>query len=349
MVEILEVGVIANGSIKMVDDRTGFSLWVDFIERDFICTKLKEMIKDRVIDGATSNPSIFANAITTSPAYKKQLDELDGKEPKEKYEALAVRDIKLAAQELRVSYDSGYEGYVSIEVDPFLSNDTKGTVEEGIRLFDEIDEPNVMIKVPATNAGYEAMKELMSRGISVNATLIFSPEQAAKSVEAMKEGIDAFEQHGGGRVEGVISIFVSRFDRKLDSKLQELGLEKSKTGIMNAAKIYNLVRSYKVPAIKPLFASTGVKEEQGLLEDYYVTNLCAKHSINTAPIKTIEAYEASGNKGKLALPISDEDINAYFAKLSESGIDMQAVYNELMQEGLAAFEEAFKGMLDTLK
>jgi len=349
MVEILEVGNITNGSIKMVDDRIGFSLWVDFIEREFISTKLKEMIANEVIDGATSNPSIFANAIINSPAYKEQLNKLEGKSVKEKYETLAVTDIKAAARELRVCYDSGYEGYVSIEVDPFLSNDTEGTIQEGLRLFKEIDEPNVMIKVPATEAGYEAMRVLMGRGVSVNATLIFSPEQARKSVEAMRAGIKEFEQHGGGRVEGVVSIFVSRFDRKLDYQLEELGLEKSKTGIMNAAKIYNIINGYKEPAIKPLFASTGVKEEQGLPQDYYVTNLCAKHSINTAPIKTIEAYEASGNRGRLALPIEESEIEAYFSKLKESGIDMESVYTILMQEGLSAFEDSFSKMLESLE
>ncbi|HGZ70489.1 MAG TPA: transaldolase, partial [Nitratifractor sp.] len=328
---------------------TGFSLWVDFIEREFIGTKLKEMIASEVIDGATSNPSIFANAIMKSPAYKEQLETLEGKSSKEKYEALAIADIKAAAEELRVCYESGYEGYVRIEVDPFLSSNTEGTIEEGTRLFQAIDEPNVMIKVPATNEGYAAMKELTSRGISVNATLIFSPEQAISAAKAMKEGIKEFELSGGGRVEGVISVFVSRFDRKLDAKLEELGVEKARTGILNAAKIYNLIKGLNEPAIKTLFASTGVKAEQGLSADYYVTGLCARHSINTAPIDTIEAYEASGNKGKLALPIADETIEAHFEKLAANGVDMQEVYESLMQEGLVAFENSFADMLKTLE
>ncbi len=332
----------------MVDDRIGFSLWVDFIEREFIDTKLKEMIANEIIDGATSNPSIFANAITSSSAYKEQLEQLEGKSAKEKYEALAVADIKAAAQALRVCYDSGYEGYISIEVDPFLANDTEGTIEEGMRLFNAIGEPNVMIKVPATEAGYEAMRALMSRGISVNATLVFSPEQAIKTVEAMQKGIKEFQQFDEGRVEGVVSIFVSRFDRKLDDKLEKAGLERSKTGIMNAAKIYNIVRSFKEPSIKPLFASTGVKEGQELPKDYYITNLCAKHSINTAPIETIEAYEKSGNRGVLALPIDEHTIDSYFAELTKHGIDMEEVYSELIAEGLRAFEDSFNQILERL-
>ena len=333
----------------MVDETSGFSLWVDFIERDFVNTKLKNMVEYGTIDGATSNPSIFANAITKSPAYKEQLKELEGLSAKQKYEKLAIADIKAAAQVLRVCYDSGYEGYVSIEVDPYLSNDTQGTIEEGIRLFSEIGEPNVMIKVPATEAGYEAMTALMSRGISVNATLVFSPEQAEKTVKAMKKGMKEFQQFDEGRVEGVVSIFVSRFDRMLDAKLKEVGIPTAKTGILNAAKIYNEMLKCKEPAIKPLFASTGVKPEQGLETDYYITNLCAKHSINTAPIDTIEAYEQNPNKGKLALPIDRATINNHFYALEKAGINMQEVYNTLMQEGLKAFEDAFSSMLKVIE
>jgi transaldolase len=348
-VAILEAGEVLSGSIKMVDDRSGFSLWVDFIERDFIDNEFKDMLSNKVIDGATSNPSIFANAITTSPAYKEQLETLKDLEPKQKYEALAIADIKKAAKALRPYYDNALEGYISIEVDPFLSNDTEATIAEGKRLFKAIDEPNVMIKVPATEAGYEAMYELMRKGISVNATLVFTQEQAQKTMDAMKRGINRFGQFDDGRVEGVISIFVSRFDRKLDGKLKELGLPTAKTGVLNAAKIYNAIMQKRHPAIKALFASTGVKESQGLPADYYITNLCAKHSINTAPIDTIKAYEANPNKGKLALPIADDVIDAHFATLKEAGVDMKQVYQELLDEGLVAFEEAFSNMLKALE
>jgi transaldolase len=334
----------------MIDERRGFSLWVDFIERDFIKTKFKEMLENEVVDGATSNPSIFANAIIKSPAYKEQLSQLNGLSPKEKYEALAIEDIKSAAQALRPFYERALEGYVSIEVDPFLSGDAKATIEEGIRLFKAIDEPNVMIKVPATEAGYEAMEELMALGISVNATLIFSPEQAKKTLNAMKRGIHRFtSEFDEGRVEGVISIFVSRFDRKLDEKLKENNLPTAKTGIYNAAKIYNIIKELKHPAIKALFASTGVKDGQNLPKDYYITNLYAKYSINTAPIDTIEAFEENPNRGELALPICDEILDDYFKRLESIGINMNSVYQELMSEGLKAFEEAFSNILEKLK
>ena len=222
----------------MVNRDIGFSLWLDFVERDFLKNDFSALIEKGIINGATSNPSIFASAITTSPAYKEQLSSLSGKSPKEKYEALAIEDIRTAAQALRPLYDEGNDGYISIEVDPFLSNDTAGTVAEGKRLFEAIGEPNVMVKVPATEAGYDAMTQLLSTGISVNATLIFSPKQTQKALKAMKKGLDCFEKDGGLRAEAVISVFVSRFDRLLDADLEKEGLSVSKTGIYNAAKIW---------------------------------------------------------------------------------------------------------------
>ena len=331
----------------MVNRDIGFSLWLDFVERDYLKNEFSSLIEKGIINGATSNPSIFASAITTSPAYKEQLASLEGKSPKEKYEALAVEDIRMAAQALRSSYDAGNDGYISIEVDPFLSNDTKGTIEEGKRLFAAIGEPNVMVKVPATEAGYDAMKELLSNGISVNATLIFSPKQAQKCLKAMKKGLDNFEVSGGGRCEAVISVFVSRFDRLLDSDLEKEGLDVAKTGIYNAAKIYNLVEANHTPSVRTLFASTGVKGDD-LPADYYMRELLAPHSVNTAPLATIEAYiatEASAPK----LPMDDTVLNGYFTKLLDNGFDMNEVYTQLLKEGLEAFEKAFQEMLDTLK
>jgi len=331
----------------MVNQEIGFSLWLDFVERDFLKDEFKKLIKNGVINGATSNPAIFASAITTSPAYKEQLESLDGKTPKEKYEALAIADIKSAAIALRECYESGNDGYISIEVDPFLSNDTQATIAEGKRLFEAIDEPNVMIKVPATPAGYEAMRALMSDGISVNATLIFSPKQARECLDAMKRGLDEYDMIGGCRVEGVISVFVSRFDRLLDDKLEKAGIEVAKTGLYNAAKIYNMIESNHTPAIKTLFASTGVKGDS-LEPSYYIRELLAPHSVNTAPLATIQEY-IKGVEASPKLPIEDSVIDAYFAKLEANGIDMDSVYDSLLSDGLVAFEKAFEDMLDKLK
>lgn len=325
----------------------GFSLWLDFVERDFLKNEFASLIEKGIINGATSNPSIFASAITTSPAYKEQLKGLEGKSAKEKYEALAIEDIKTAAQALRESYDVGNDGYISIEVDPFLSNNTEGSIEEGKRLFNAIGEANIMVKIPATEAGYDAMTELLSTGISVNATLIFSPKQAKRCLKAMKKGLDAFEASGGGRCEAVISIFVSRFDRLLDSSLEGEGLDVAKTGIYNAAKIYNLIETNHTPAVRTLFASTGVKGDN-LPADYYMRELLAAHSVNTAPLATIESYiqtEASAPK----LPIDDDILDGYFTQLEDNGFDMDKVYSDLLADGLKTFEQSFQEMLDTLK
>lgn len=331
----------------MVNRDINFSLWLDFVERDYLKNEFSKLIENGTINGATSNPSIFASAITTSPAYKDQLASLAGKSAKEKYEALAIDDIRTAAQALRECYDEGNDGYISIEVDPFLSSDTAGTIAEGKRLFAAIGEPNVMVKVPATEAGYAAMTELLCNGISVNATLVFSPKQAQKCLKAMKKGMDGFEASGGGRCEAVISVFVSRFDRVLDGDLLKEAMGVSKTGIYNAAKIYNLIEANHTPAIRTLFASTGVKGDD-LVADYYMRELLAPHSVNTAPLATIEAY-ISTEVDAPKFPIDESEVNGYFTKLSDNGFDMDEVYAQLLNEGLKAFENAFQEMLDSIK
>jgi len=330
----------------MINRDINFSLWLDFVERDYLSKDFSSLIEKNIINGATSNPSIFAAAITTSGAYKEQLQSLKGKDAKEKYEALAIEDIRTAALSLRGIYDRGNDGYISIEVDPFLSNDTEGTMAEGTRLFKAIGQPNVMVKIPATEAGYAAMTALLSTGISVNATLVFSPKQAKKCLKAMKMGMDAFDASGGGRVEGVISVFVSRFDRMLDADLEKEGLETARTGIYNAAKIYNLIESNHTPAIRTLFASTGVKGDD-LPADYYIKELFAPHSVNTAPLATIESYILNPAT-QPKLPIEESEVNGYFTKLSDNGFDMDEIYNQLLKEGLEAFEGAFQEMLDSL-
>ncbi len=331
----------------MVNRDIRFSLWLDFIERDFLKNEFGELLEKGIVNGATSNPAIFSNAIITSPAYKEQLESLSGVSPKEKYEALAIEDIRTAAQIMRPLYDDGNDGFISIEVDPFLSNDSKGTYEEGRRLFKAIGEPNVMIKVPATQAGFEAMTELMGDGISVNATLVFSQKQATQCFKAMNRGISKCEANGPCRLSGVISVFVSRFDRALDSELEACGIDPSKTGVYNAAKIYNMIEANDVPNIKTLFASTGVKGDN-LPANYYIKELLAPNSVNTAPLATIEAHLEAGDD-KPMLPIDDAVLNGYFINLKDNGFDMDKISKKLLDEGLAQFEEAFSKMLESLE
>ena len=319
-----------------------FSLWADFIERDYLDNEFKDLIDSGVINGATSNPAIFKSAILTSPAYKEQLSTLSHLSAKEKYEALAMYDITKAADILKPLFNKGDDGFVSIEVDPFLCDDAQATISEGKRLFASIGRKNVMIKVPATSAGYIAMEELVAFGIPVNATLIFKKSQAIACAKAFESGVKRF----GNSVKTVISIFVSRVDRALDAQLQELGIEVALSGIYNTADIYNEIVKMDVEGCRALFASTGVKDDS-LPAYYYIDELLAYNSVNTAPIDTIKAFHANGVK-KQALPISDEVIQEHFKKISQAGIDFEAILDKQISDGLVAFEDAFKEILEAL-
>lgn len=320
-----------------------FSLWADFIERTFLEEGFKELISKGIINGATSNPAIFKNAILTSSAYKEQLASLGNLSPKQKYEAVAVYDIQKASDILRPLYEMGDDGYVSLEVDPYLCDDAQATIAEGIQLFETINRPNVMIKIPATDAGYMAMEALASRSIPVNATLIFSSDQAIKCAQAFKRAASKATTI----VDTVISVFVSRIDRAIDGQLATMNIEPSLMGIINAAEIYNAVNELKVQKCRVLFASTGVKGSE-LRASYYIDELLAPNSVNTAPIATIEAYIDGGDK-QIKLPLSQERIESHKRKVKSAGIDMDKIIAEQIHEGLVAFKEAFHDILNSLE
>ena len=332
----------------MYDKALNFSLWCDFLERDFIDKDFDELIKKGVINGATSNPAIFKNAILSSSAYDAAKEEFRKKEPKKLYEILATADIRSAAESLLKNFINGDDGFVSIEVDPCFADDAEAMYREGKHLYSTIGMPNVMIKIPATKAGYEAMRDLLKKGISVNATLVFSPEQTVKCIEAIKEGIAGFRRYfpKANLPKTVISIFVSRFDRLLDEKMATAGLPTGKIGIMNAAKCYNIIAAEGLSYAKPLFASTGVKGDD-LPKDYYVSELMYPGCVNTAPLETIEAFVSGDQKPKM--PPSDAQIEEFFARVAEAKIDMKKAYKKLLDDGLVAFEEAFKEIIKTLK
>jgi len=313
-----------------------FSLWCDFVERDFLKGEFVELLEKEVFNGATSNPAIFKSAFLTSPAYQDDRKKLKTLNPKDVYEKLAVEDIKRAANTLMSLYESGNDGFISIEVDPTLCDDADATIKEGKRLFKEIGKKNVMIKVPATKAGYIAMEELMRSGIHVNATLIFSPAQA-------KECMEAFKKSGNLEPKGVVSVFVSRFDSKLDKEIESFGMQTAKIGIYNATKIYDLIESYNLPNVRTLFASTGVKSE-GLETDYYIKELLFKNAVNTAPLGTIKAFVNSETIEKSPTKEYEE----YFIEIEKHGIDMKKVYEELLEDGLASFKDAFAQILKEL-
>ncbi len=327
----------------MVNSDIKFSLWADFIERDFLDNDFKVLIDNGIVNGATSNPAIFKNAILTSPAYKEQLEGLSGLAAKAKYEAVAIFDITKAADVLRPLYDAGNDGYVSIEVDPNLSDDTLATIEEGKRLFATIDRPNVMIKVPATDAGYPAMESLVAAGIPVNATLVFSKEQAVACANAFAKGLSQSDS----KVDTVISVFVSRLDRALDATLSTYEIPTGLAGIYNAALIYDKIEAMQLPGCRTLFASTGVKGDD-LRPSYYVEELLARNSVNTAPIATIDAFVASG-ADTVHLPIERAKIDALFTSIEKVGIDLDGVIAILIADGLSAFKVAFQEILDELE
>ena len=332
----------------MYDKALNFSLWCDFLERDFIDKDFDELIKKGIINGATSNPTIFKNAILSSSAYDAAKEEFRKKEPKKLYEILATADIRSAAESLLKNFINGDDGFVSIEVDPCFADDAETMYREGKHLYSTIGMPNVMIKIPATKAGYEAMRDLLKKGISVNATLVFSPEQTVKCIEAIKEGIAGFRRYfpKANLPKTVISIFVSRFDRLLDEKMAASGLPTGKIGTMNASKCYNIIAKENLNYVKPLFASTGVKGDD-LPKDYYVSELMYPGCVNTAPLETIEAFISGDQKPKM--PPSDAQIEEFFERVAEAKIDMKKAYKKLLDDGLVAFEEAFKEIIKTLK
>ena len=366
-----------------------FSLWCDFIEREFLECDFSALLSQGKFVGATSNPSIFASAIGNSSAYKTALENLKGKSAKEKYEELAIADIALAADKLEPLYRADKNcGFISIEIDPLLCDDIKASVSEGRRLYEAIAKENVMIKVPATQAGYAIMGELAKAGIHINATLIFSKEQAIECARVLDKNL-----RGDSR--GVISVFVSRFDSVVDTSSQarvikscfvesfakELDLLDSANlansaslaksansanlttnlpcpalGVLNAFACYGEIEEVGNPHIRTLFASTGVKLD-GLSKDYYITNLLAPHSVNTAPLSTIEAFWECANKvggckgifSPLLKQNAKQNALDFIAKLNLGGKSLSQIQNTLLANGLQAFKEAFCQMLKGLE
>lgn len=310
----------------------GFSLWCDFIERNFLNNEFKRLVENKIVYGATSNPSIFANAILKSDAYKNDKEKLKGKSAKEIYENLAFSDIKSAAQILLPLWNANKDdGFISIEIDPMLCNDAPKSIDEGKRIFKHIGLPNVMIKVPVTNAGFEVMSELYKSGINVNATLIFSPKQTKLALESFGKNTNP------NTPKAVISIFVSRFDRVLEN-INKTKDSTPKLGIYNAINCHNLIESFANPNIRTLFASTGVKDDF-VDSSYYITNLLFKNTINTAPIDTIKDFIKKDSK-IISAKINMEDY--------PKNIDVESISDNLLNDGLETFIKSFEDMLRSI-
>jgi twitching motility protein PilT len=323
-----------------------FSVWCDFIERDFLKSGLPELVDSGIVSGVTSNPVIFKNAIVSSQAYIEDKRKSENLLPVERYELIAIEDIKNAARQLLPIYNSDeHDGFVSIEVNPLFVADAKKMTEEAKRLQKAIGMPNVMMKIPATTEGYETIKDLIIEGINVNATLVFSPLQAGKCLQAIENGFYIFQRRNPKKKfpQAVISVFVSRFDRKLDASLQEHGMEKLTFGVMNASYIYQLVKEQKISNVRCLFASTGVSDKS-VDGSYYITKLLYNNAINTAPLSAIESFMETLDTDERTCP-SKENVQKYFDEVESKGIVLKDVYASLLKDGLEQFNAAFREML----
>jgi transaldolase len=353
--------------------RLGQSPWYDQMTRSLVTQgTLKKMIDEDGLRGLTSNPTIFEKAISGSKDYEDALRALvaKGAELGEIYDGLVVSDIASAADVFLPVYEStkGEDGFVSIEVSPLLAHETAATVKEAKRLHAKLARPNVMIKVPATPEGLPAIEELISEGISVNVTLIFSVDVYAQVVEAYLKGLEKRVAHGGAvnRVASVASFFVSRIDTAVDKKLEEIAKARpqaaeleGKTAIANAKlayekfqKLFSGPRWEKLAAAgahvqRPLWASTGTKNPK-YSDVLYIDSLIGSHTVNTMPPAT---YDAFRDHGKAVVTITNDLKGAHelFDKLKEFGIDLKAVTDELTVAGVKSFSESYNNLIAVIE
>jgi transaldolase len=349
----------------------GQSIWLDSISRDMIRSgKLREFV-DLGVTGITSNPTIFDKAIAESDIYDNALVEYasDGADPKTVFERLAIVDIRDAADVLQSVYENAEkrDGFVSIEVSPTLAHDTAGTVSEARRLWDTIDRPNVMIKVPGTPEGVPAIRTLTSEGINVNVTLLFSIDAYRAAANAYIEGLSEFAQSGNGTtgsVASVASFFVSRVDTSVDNALSEGHELRGKIGIANAKLAYALfaelfdrniggngsffpLHSTGAQVQRPLWASTGVKNPN-YPDTLYVDNLMGPDTVNTVPEDTMTALLDHGNPGAYLAEGLDEATSQMNA-LNNAGISIGKVTDELLEAGINTFAESFASLLSRIE
>src|SRR3954447_16864701 len=291
----------------------GQSIWIDFLSRGFVRGgELQRMIDEDAVTGLTSNPSIFQQAISKGNDYDDELrgllDELD--DPSEIFFRLAETDVRDACDVLRPIWEqaSGMDGYVSLEVDPGLAYDTEGTFEQAMRLHAEVERPNLLVKIPATMPGLPAIEDAISKGKSINITLIFSLDRYAAVVEAYLRGLERLVAGGGdpSKVASVASFFVSRIDTEADRRLEGHKELQGKLAIANAKLAYqHYLESFRGPrweyleskgATKQrcLWASTSTKNPD-YRDVLYVEELIGPETVNTMPLETIEAFQDHGN------------------------------------------------------
>ncbi|MDO8281540.1 MAG: transaldolase [Thermodesulfovibrionia bacterium] len=348
----------------------GQSIWLDNISRSMIESGRLQQEINKGLRGMTSNPSIFDKSISTSNDYDATMRELNtkGLSTFEIYDALTVRDVQDAADLFKPVYEktNGLDGYVSLEINPDLAMNTHETIEEGRRLFQKVNRPNLMLKVPATDAGYEAVSELLGDGMNVNVTLIFSMGQYIKTADAYIEGLKRLSKKGGNmkNVHSVASVFVSRIDTAIDKMIDESADEKLKAlrgraAVSNSKLIFNkygeIFSGAGFSALKlkganvqrVLWGSTGSKDAS-YSDIKYVTELIGNPTVNTLPDNTFNAFLDHGIiEESLSKDVDDAQntINA----LKGHGIDINDICLKLLDDGLVAFQQAFKSLLDAIE
>ena len=331
----------------------GTSVWLDQMRRGMIESgELARMVTEDSLRGVTSNPAIFEKAILGSPDYDADLQEgaHDGLSAREIYRRMAVRDVRLAADVLRDVFDEsgGADGYVSLEVAPRLAHDTNGTIEQARTYWEIVDRPNLMIKIPATPAGVPAIETALYEGMNVNVTLLFG---VAAYEDVMRAFIRAMERrHAEGLPldrHSVASFFVSRVDTEVDKRLAAMGNTElqGRAGLANARSAYRAfkrvfggdefaaLRAAGCPVQRPLWASTGVKNP-AYPETMYVYGLVGPDTVNTMPLPTLQAAEGDG---EVTGATADLDPSPDLEALAAAGIDLGAVTDQLLREGIDAF------------
>ncbi|GAA4524321.1 MULTISPECIES: transaldolase [Nonomuraea] len=347
----------------------GVAIWLDDISRERLRTgNLEQLIREKNVVGVTSNPTIFASALSKGDAYDTQMHDLAvrGVDIGEAVRAITTYDIRWAADVLRPVYDStsGVDGRVSLEVDPRLARDTEKTVAEARALWWLVDRPNLFIKIPATLEGLPAITQAIGEGISVNVTLIFSLERYRAVMDAWLAGLEAAQAKGLNlaTIESVASFFVSRVDTEIDGRLDKLGRPelKGKAAVANARLAYaafeeimNTDRWQRLRAAgarpqRPLWASTGVKNPD-YADTMYVDQLVAPGTVNTMPEKTLDATADHGDVGGDSVrPFYEQAWNT-MAELKDAGIDYDDVVRVLEDEGVQKFEASWNELLDSVR
>jgi transaldolase len=366
-----------NQSIKLFE-AAGQSIWYDNIQRKLLKNgEMSQMISQGKIRGVTSNPTIFMHAITKSQDYDETILPMAaaGADPVEIFYKLAIEDIQATADLFKPLYasTSGGDGYVSLEVSPYLAHDTAGTLSEAKRLWSRVNRPNLMIKIPATKAGLPAITEAIAEGINVNVTLIFARERYAEVMDAHLSGLEqrAARGHPIAGVASVASFFVSRLDTNIDLRLQAIvdrkesqaGVAKElfgKAAIANARLAYADFRSFtsskrfkKIEEHggrpqRPLWASTSTKNP-AYPDIKYVEELIGPNTVNTMPPQTLIAFLDHGQVHPGSIEEDIEGSRQLLDDLSGLGISMNAVTQQLEDEGVKSFSDSFTALLEAIE